>query len=41
MSRQQNPRQSHNIKIADKSFENVVNLKMFGTMVTNSYYNDQ
>jgi hypothetical protein len=35
MSRHQNARQYHNIKTANRAFENVAHLKYFGTTVTN------
>jgi hypothetical protein len=35
LSRYQNPGQNLNIKIGDRSFENVAQLKYFGTPVTN------
>jgi hypothetical protein len=35
LSRHQNAEQNHDIKIADRFFENVVQLKYFGTTVTN------
>jgi hypothetical protein len=35
LSRHQNAGQNHNIKIANRSFENVAQLKCFGTTATN------
>jgi hypothetical protein len=37
MSRHQNARQDHDIRIANRSFENMVHLKYFVTTVTNQY----
>jgi hypothetical protein len=35
LTRHQNAGQNHNIKIGDRSFENVAKFKYFGTTVTN------
>jgi hypothetical protein len=35
LSRHQNAGQNHNIKTANKSFENMANFKYLGTIVTN------
>jgi hypothetical protein len=35
MSRHQNAEQNHNIKIGDRSFENVAQFKYLGTTITN------
>jgi hypothetical protein len=35
LSRQQNAEQNHNVLSANKSFENVANVKYFGSSVTN------
>jgi hypothetical protein len=37
LSRPQNAGQNHNIKISDRSFENVAEFKYFGTTVTSKF----
>jgi hypothetical protein len=39
LSRHQNAGQKHNVKIGDRSFENVAQFKYFGTTVTNQKFN--